>query len=236
MRALPHLSVLSLLFTCLVDFAAAAGPAPFSAQYDLSQGMLKFGTLQRVLELGTDGSYRFTAEMHTSGLMALLRAATITETSRGQLRGERFVPDRYEYRNSRGNRQFALRFDHASGRVLRDDQTHGWSAAMPDRVLDKLVYQAQMMVDAASAPATLQYAIADKDKLKSYAFANRGSEDLTVPAGHFHTLRFERGGANTDRHTTVWCASELGWLPVKVEYRESDGGVTTAELRNLAPP
>jgi hypothetical protein len=33
------------------------------------------------------------------------------------------------------------------------------------------------------------------------------------------------------RRTVLWCAGELGYLPVRIEYTEKDGAVTTATLR-----
>ena len=49
-------------------------------------------------------------------------------------------------------------------------------------------------------------------------------------------LRLERGAEGAERRTVVWCARKLDWLPVKVEYREKDGSVTTALLRSFTQP
>ncbi len=51
-----------------------------------------------------------------------------------------------------------------------------------------------------------------------------------------YALRLEKGDGPGERRTVVWCARELGWLPVKVEYHEKDGGVTTAVLRAFERP
>ena len=227
---------LTLLLLGLMGAAAAAPPAPFIAVYELSQGIFSFGTMERRLELSADGAYRFSSHMRTAGLVALLQADTVEETSSGHLLGTRFVPDSYEYRNSRGARHYALRFDHAAARVLRSDQPDGWSAPMPAALLDKLAYQVQMMLDLAAQPTSLTYNIADQNKLKEYLFDNRGPEDIATDAGHYSTVKFERDSAGSERRTTVWCAGALAWLPVKVEYREKDGSVTTALLRSVRTP
>lgn len=104
---------------------------------------------------------------------------------------------------------------------------------MPDVLLDKLVYQMQMMLDLGAQPASLRYNIADKNKLKDYLFDNRGREQVETDLGRYQAIRLERGASGADRRTVVWCAEELDWLPVKVEYREKDGSVTTALLRSF---
>lgn len=221
-----------------VALGASANDAPpaFVAVYQLSQGSLAFGTMERRFELKADGNYRYLSRMKTSGVLALVRSDKITESSTGKFRDGQFVPTTYSYHNSRGDKQFALRFDYRNGQVMRSDQANGWSAAMPARTLDKLVYQMQMMIDLTSEPAALQYSIADKNKFKDYQFDNRGPEEVETDAGRYQTLRLERGAEGAERRTVVWCARKLDWLPVKVEYREKDGSVTTALLRSFTQP
>ncbi|MBK6658462.1 MAG: DUF3108 domain-containing protein [Proteobacteria bacterium] len=228
-----HLGRLLLLLVFATNAVAGDGPAPFVAVYALSQGSLSFGTMERRYELKADGAYRFLSRMKTSGVLSLVRSDKITESSNGRLRDGHFVPDTYSYHNSRGDKHFALRFDHANGQVQRSDQARGWSAAMPAAALDKLVYQMQMMLDLPAQPATLRYSIADKNKLKDYLFDNRGREQVATDAGRYQAVRLERGARDAERRTVVWCAEELDWLPVKVEYREKDGSVTTALLRSF---
>jgi len=228
-----YLCRIMLLLALSVAASAKDTPTPFVAVYALSQGSLSFGTMERRFELLDDGAYRFRSRMKTTGVLALVRSDKITESSSGQLRNGRFVPDNYSYHNSHGDKHFALRFDYPNVRVLRSDQAKGWSATMPEALLDKLVYQMQMMLDLASQPATLRYNIADKNKLKDYLFDNRGREEVETDLGRYQAVRLERGASGTDRRTVVWCTEELDWLPVKVEYREKDGSVTTALLRSF---
>lgn len=215
---------------------AADAPAPFVAVYALSQGSVAFGTMERRFELDADGAYRFVSRMKTSGVVALFRSDNINETSSGQLRAGHFEPEHYSYSNSHGDKRLALRFDYRKRVVTRSDQATGWQAAMPGAVLDKLVYQMQMMLDLAMPAPTLRYTIADKNKLKDYRFDNRGREDIETASGSYSAVRLERGAADHDRRTVVWCAEALHWLPVKVEYRDKDGGVTTALLTSLHTP
>ena len=220
-----------LLMAC--SAAASDNPEPFVAVYTLSQRSVSFGTMERRFELNTDGTYRFVSRMKTSGVMALVRSDKITESSSGKLRNGHFEPASYTHHKSRGDKHHALRFDYDKHTVMRSDQTDGWHTTMPPNVLDKLVYQMQMMIDLRAEPSKLSYTIADKNKLKNYEFEHRGQEQTETDSGTFNTVRLERGASDNDRRTTVWCAQTLNWMPVKVEYREKDGSVTTALLRSI---
>jgi hypothetical protein len=233
---MPYLAGMMLLLALAMGAHASDAPNPFVAVYDLSQGSLALGTMERRFELTADGAYRFQSHMRTSGVMSLVRSDKISESSSGQLRDGHFAPDSYSYQNSHGDKHFALRFDYPNAQVSRSDVAHGWSATMPAALLDKLSYQMQMMVDLAAQPATLRYSIADKNKLKDYLFDNRGREEIETALGRYQAVRLERGANGDDRRTVVWCAEALNWLPIKVEYREKDGSVTTALLHSLSSP
>jgi Protein of unknown function (DUF3108) len=231
-----YLLAMGLLLAVALSAIADDAPAPFVAVYALSQGAVSFGTMERRFELDAGGAYRFVSRMKTSGVVALFRSDKINESSSGQLRDGHFEPERYSYSNSHGHKRHALHFDYRKRVVTRSDQAAGWQAAMPGPVLDKLVYQMQMMLDLATLAPTLRYTVADKNKLKNYQFDNRGREDVETANGSYSAVRLERGAADHDRRTVVWCAEALHWLPVKVEYREKDGSVTTALLASLRTP
>ena len=227
------LIVTSLLLLVAINTVANEDPAPFVAVYTLSQGSISFGTMERRFELKGDGTYRFVSRMKTSGVIALVRSDKITESSSGKLVNGHFQPTSYSYHNSRGDKHHGLRFDYDKHVVMRSDQADGWRTDMAGPVLDKLVYQMQMMIDLRTEQSALSYTIADKNKLKHYQFDNRGREEIETAVGTYSTLRLERGASDTDRRTVVWCAETLNWMPVKVEYREKDGSVTTALLRSI---
>lgn len=223
-----------LLLLALAARSAEAGPQlAHVAVYDLSLGMVKLGRMERRLEVGEDGTYRYESMMETRGLAALLRRERVLESSAGELRDGRFMPTHYVYDNSRKKRHAELAFDHAAGSVARTDGASDWRATFSGPLFDKLVYQAQFMLDLATSEGDLRYAIADIDELKRYDVRRLGSEPVETGLGRFDTLRLERQQPGSTRLTTVWCARDLGWLPVRVDYRDKDGTVTTAVLRSL---
>lgn len=232
-----RLSLLLWFVAVGLAHAAVQSPASFHARYDLSVGALKLGTMERTLAVAADGSYHFESHMQTSGLAALFRRERVSETSRGTLVDGRYVPLHYAYDNARKRRHFELTFDHDHGVVRRtNDGAVAWSLPFTGALFDKLVYQAQLMLDLTGAAVDLDYGIADKDALKRYVVRRLGVEEVTTPHGRHSALKLERFQPGSTRRTTVWCAEALGWLPVRVDYQEKDGSVTSAVLRSLSRP
>ena len=85
---------------------------------------------------------------------------------------------------------------------------------------DKLLYQLTMMLDLKAGRKKLQYEIADGGTLKDYEFNVIGEEEIDTPMGKLHTVKLER--VNDVRHTTIWCAESLEYLPVRIEQVEKD--------------
>ena len=56
-----------------------------------------------------------------------------------------------------------------------------------------------------------------------------GNERISTELGLLNTLKVRRLRAGSRRETILWCAEELGYLPVRITHREPDG--TTLELR-----
>jgi len=179
------------------------------------------------------GRYVFESVMEANAVVSLFTASRVTEISRGRIEGSRFVPEYYRYEKNSKKKDYELSFDYATNVVMRSDNGPAWRAEMPDQLLDKLSYQGQMITDVAANPQTLNYTVADRGKLKDYDIRNLGVEDVETTLGKFRSIKLQRGDKNSKRQTTVWFAEELGWMPVKVEYRDKKGGLTTGLLHTL---
>ncbi|MGR8918712.1 MAG: DUF3108 domain-containing protein [Gammaproteobacteria bacterium] len=227
-------TVTLLLFLLAPTPLAARSPAPFHAEYALSRGIVKLGTMTRRLTLDGKDGYLFESVMQTQGLAAMFAGAKVVEVSRGEVVDDGFRPVHYRYEKQSKRKDYALSFDYAAGTVSRSDGAADWSAPMPPGLLDKLVYQAQMMLDLADdVPTTLDYHVADRGKLKRYAIEVLPGEVVDTALGGFETRRLVREKPGSKRRTVVWCAPALDWMPVKVEYRDKKGGVTVAVLQRL---
>ena len=90
------------------------------------------------------------------------------------------------------------------------------------------------MSDLADEKTAFNYRIADGGKLKSYDIRIVDKEIVTTPLGKIEAIKLirYREGENK-RQTTLWCAPQLNYLPVKLEHTEKGGSVFTALLRRL---
>ncbi|MGE0485760.1 MAG: DUF3108 domain-containing protein [Gammaproteobacteria bacterium] len=223
----------SLIFVLQIGWTGpVAAVEPFEAEYALSRGVLTLGRMTRRLDIDADDQYVLVSRMETTGLVSVFSANAVVEESRGRIVDQRLLPTAYRYDKKGTKRDYALHFDYARQLVARSD-SGDWQADMPPGLLDKLSYQVQLMFDLDSVPRALDYPIADKGKLKQYLITNTGSEWVETPLGRFEAVRLERSDDNSARRTRVWCAQQLGWLPVKVEHRDKHGDVTVALLRRL---
>ncbi|MGH8597961.1 MAG: DUF3108 domain-containing protein, partial [Gammaproteobacteria bacterium] len=105
--------------------------------------------------------------------------------------------------------------------------------------LDKLVYQLVLMHDLRDPSKPLHYVVADDGRIKNYQLVREGEETLEILGAPTATLRVVYSASESPRRTTLWCAPRFDYLPVKIEYREDDGNVTTAtltEVRNQILP
>jgi hypothetical protein len=208
-------------------------PKSYSATYGIYKGLFKLGTMQRRLEIDSDGKYVFESVMETRGVVALFARNRVVEKSRGRVTNQQFLPESYEYIKLDSSRNYSLIFDYESGLVRRLDSKANWKADMPHKLLDKLVYQAQITFDLSRRPRSLYYNVVGRKKLKKYEIKNLGEEKIQTKFGEFEAFKLQRSKNNSKKRTTVWYANELDWLPIKVEHRDGDGNVTTASLLSV---
>lgn len=225
------------LFLFLVTLLAAMPanatlPEPFTAWYDLNAKGFTIGTMERRFELGNDGRYHFRSESRTTGFAALIRNDRVLEESTWTLENNRIRPIEYVYRQTGGKtRTIKVHFDWKQGRIAdQEDDSIRYMAIVPG-VLDKLAYQLGLMWDLRQGARRFEYRIADDGKIKTYHFVRLGEETVTAPLGQFQAIKLEYHKADSARKTTMWCAPALGYLPVRMDYREKDGTVFSALLK-----
>jgi Protein of unknown function (DUF3108) len=215
----------------------AALPKPFTAWYTLHTRGLTIGTMERRLEIGSDGQYRYRSESRATGLVALFRDDRILEESRWMLENHQIRPLEYSYsyRGSKRSRTIKMVFDWQRSTITDQDGDNTWHIPIVPGVLDKLVYQLRIMSDLQRGARQLEYRIADKGTIKTYRFAILGEEDLSTPLGRLRTIKIERRKANSKRKTTFWCAPILSYLPVRAEYMENDSHLISAMIEKITP-
>ncbi|MCC7414285.1 MAG: DUF3108 domain-containing protein [Gammaproteobacteria bacterium] len=225
----------------LVLAAAAASPAAhaelpetFTAQYTLSVNGLHVAHMTRALRRIDADLHVFSSRTRAAGIAKLFRGDRVEEESRWRPDGAKVEPVQYRYSQTGGRKQreVTVRFDELSGRIATTVNDQTWHMDMVPGVLDKLVYQLVLMIDLAAGERTLEYRIADGGRIKIYHLEVTGTEHLRTPAGEFDAIRIVRRKSNSARETVIWCAPRLHFLPVRVDYREKNGDLTSAVLES----
>jgi hypothetical protein len=236
-------------FTLTVAFCfrfAAAAPAanapapmplaPFLATYQVQVHGITIGAMERRLIRTSPEEFRFESITEATGIARLLYRDLVRETTswRATATGPTMLAYEYHQTGSK-TRQVTITFDHDNGAIHNTVNGSSWDMPIETGVVDKLAYQVLLMLDLAAGPHELRYRIADGGRIKTYDFVVLGGETLTTPAGTFAALKLRRSSTGDDRNTTIWCAVELSFLPIRVDQEEADGGTVSIRLERFQP-
>jgi hypothetical protein len=75
------------------------------------------------------------------------------------------------------------------------------------------------MRDLARAKTAGTYLIADVDEISAYEYRNEAIETVSTAVGELATYRVSQQRQGSTRHTLLWAAPELHYLPVRIEQR-----------------
>jgi hypothetical protein len=213
---------------------AAAWPPQFTAEYNVYNRGVKVAEMRRVMAPGADGNYVFSSSTHTTGLFSLLRKDRIEEESRWQLADGIIRSLAYtSTRSGNRERKVGVRFDWDARRIISTISDESWRMPGVPQVVDKLLYQFALMTDLRAGAKEFNYTVADGGKIKIYTIEPLGEESVKTPLGKFQSMKFRHQRLGDDRVTTLWCAPRFEYLPVQVEYLESDGSKTRIVLRSV---
>ncbi|NKB36771.1 MAG: DUF3108 domain-containing protein [Gammaproteobacteria bacterium] len=210
-------------------------PNLFEAEYSILMKGAKIAKMNRKFTRTEDGIYQYYSETRTTGFISLFRKDHIIETSRWRFDDKKLTPIDYYYDHSGGkkSRKVKIAFDWQSNKITNSIDGSSWKMPTSPNVMDKLLYQLAIMYDLEAGKEELLYTVADGGKTKVYNFEILGDETIDTPIGKFETVKLERHKPNSRRKSTLWCAKNLGYLPIKVENIEKDGKVTTALINSL---
>lgn len=228
-----------LLFTLAQPFYSSVHavdlPTPFEASYTLHSMGTKFARMQRSFSRTDNGDYMYHSDTRTVGLFALIRKDNIIEKSTWHFKDGTIQPLFYSYEHKGGKkeRDVKVNFDWSKRQITNSINGSSWQMPIQAYIMDKLLYQLAIMYDLDNGKEKISYTVADGGKIKTYDFELVGEETIKTPLGKFQSLKLVRHKPNSKRKTTIWCAKDLGYMPVKVENIENNGRMTTAVIESL---
>lgn len=224
------------LLSCALSVHAvdAHRPSPFVAVYTIEAGGIGAGRMTRTLSIAADDDYRFSAIVEAEGLVALLKPTRIVEESAGRWADAHPVTARYSHLKTSGKKrkETVIDFDWQAGRSHATINGAPVEGKLETGEIDKLSYQLALMRDLAAGVGALEYRVAEAGGGKRYRLERRADERVQVGATAYDAVPVVYA-RDDGRRTVLWCAPALEYLPVRIEYTEKDGKVTTAELASV---
>jgi len=213
---------------------ACGANAPLGASFRLEYAVT---ATRSVLSLAGDGVFEYRRQGDAYTIDSSVTAIGIFEArqgSTGNVRPEGLVPRRFTLRSSRREPR-SIDFDWAARRVSFSHT--GNSEPTRPQMQDRLSMMMQLAWRQRSEPGTTTFEmpVAGPRHASAFVFRSGGAETLTVPAGRFDTVKFERVQQSGDDEFEVWLAPALCSLPVRLRFTDDKGLVIEQRLSAVRP-
>jgi len=232
--------VLLSMLGCLVCSAAPLQMERFVARFVLKSFGTTVGRSEWRLIPIEDKQFLWESRSETAGAGALIRDVYITERSESEIYGQSFRPLVYRYDRYGKDvaRNVQVAFDWKNGVALNTAKGHTWRMPLAPGTLDKLNYLLALMSDLSDGKRSMRYTIADGGRLKVYDMKADGTEILKTALGTLKTVKIQHLRDGNYGEATLWCASALGFLPVKLERRNREGRLVSMYIQSIegTPP
>lgn len=210
-----------LLAAALTLPAPVAGAAdtliPHTARYKIKISIAS-GTLETKVRESAAG-FDVHSVIRPTGIARLLTSGTIEESSQFDLDADGVRPREYASRDtlSRDKKAMDFAFDWETNEVNGTINDEAFHFELPDEAHDRVSIQYQLMHNLLTGTNSKNYAMLDGDELKLLNITTLENREIKVPFGTFDAIGIRHQAANSKRITTLWCAEELGYLPVLIE-------------------
>ena len=224
----------------LLAASASAAPVqkqltPHSATYKIKISVVT-GELKTTLERTADG-YRATHAVRPTGMSRMLARGFIRESSEFRAASDGIRATRYTAEDtlSREPDNVDLRFDWEAGEATGTVNGQEFRSTMETLSHDRISIQYQLMSDLLNGVGEAQYTMFEIDRLRNVHVRNIGTKTVKVPAGEYIAVGIQHQSEGSKRVTTLWCAEELGYLPVIIEQHRQGTLKVRATLSTYEP-
>ncbi len=203
----------------LSPVASADTLVPHTATYKVRISVAS-GTLKTIVREAGD-RFEVSSTITPTGLARLLRSGRISEMSIFAADENGVRPRVYMSRDtlSSDETQMNFNFDWDANSLTGTVNDELFEYPLDQQVHDRVSIQYQLMHNLMTGSPGNEYALLDDDELKQISVRSIGEKEIKVPYGTFKAVGIQHQAANSRRVTTLWCAEELGYLPVLIEQR-----------------
>jgi Protein of unknown function (DUF3108) len=221
------------LATCTATATATETQVtPFYARYQAEWRGINAGTGDFKLSRGAEpGHYTYVSHLNARGIFRLYRSNEQTMSSSFLITDHAVQPLQF-----RSNGELpgpgddtALDFDWTAGRVTGASETRPVDLELKPGVQDVMSVQIVVIKDLLNNRLAKTYVLVDKNEIKEFNYTNLGPARLETSIGPLDTLVVASRASNSNKVTTMWFATALGYVPVRAE--RTRGGKLEFALR-----
>lgn len=200
----------------------------FIAQYELYYNGMYIGKTTRRL-VNKNNVITFSSISKTEGFAAWFKDINITETSELLYKNNQlnFISYDYDEKNNDEIKAYKLLIDKNNKIYNSHTQKH---YPVSNNLHDMLGFTAAIMQDMKSGKKELKYTIAEKKKLKIYTLKLIKKEKIASSSGHISVFKLEHYNPQTKERFTLWCAEDMGFLPVRILSNNRKGNESLLNL------
>jgi hypothetical protein len=233
------LCLLAILATQMPTASAEVSLVSHTAEYKIKISLLG-GTLKTIVQQ-TDAGFSSSSVIKPTGIASWLMKGTIEESSEFTAGSDGIRPMVYDSADTLSKEDKFMHFDFdwegdsLSGKINGEE----FSFELSDNVHDRVSIQYELMHNLLNGKTSSEYGLLDGEKLKQIQIKTIGTKEIKTPFGKFMAIGIQHSATNSSRVSTLWCAEELGYLPVLIEQHRRGKRRVRAVLTNyerIYPP
>lgn len=228
----------------LLAFASILVPAFASAERALTPHIAEYKIKVSVLSgklhtevKQTDNGYSANSVLRAAGIASWFVRGDVTESSEFSIVEDGVRPLKYHSvdKISKEDKFMDFEFDWEKNLVTGKIDNEDFALELQERAHDRVSLQYELMLDLLNDSRIVEYSLLDDDEVKPLYVKYVGMEEVKVPYGKFNAIKIQHRKENSNRVTTLWCAEELDYLPVKIEQHRDDKLAVRAVLNKYTP-
>jgi hypothetical protein len=207
---------------------------PFQASYNLIWKGMTVGSASVQLEKTSDDTWTYTSNGEGRGIGKLLSLQPKTvSVLRVTPTGVR--PISYSVDDGSGNdkRTIKLRYDWDQHRVTGVYERTPVDLPLTPEVQDDASVQVALMASLLRGKTPDRFSVIDNNSVREYHYARAGEETLKTPFGAVATTIYTSQKTYSPRINRYWCATERGFVPIRVQQKKGDDVEWTMEIQSL---
>ena len=218
--------------------ASASEPQPVDAGLVINENAYQYVETEFDVRTKIDGSaqgkstitfnmvgdqYQLKWLTQPSGVAALF-IGDLLQTSAGALTKAGLQPATYQYQfGNKADKARLASFDWQTKKLILQTAKGTKTEELPDAAQDMLSFMYQFMY--VSPLQTMQIAITNGKKMKSYDYSFEGEENINSALGELKTIHIVHTGSVEEDKTELWLAVDYQYIPVKIRKTESENKV-----------